>query len=82
MADTPDNEQTGAVGDGTMNLTEAVRFTGMSKPRLYKLMQSGELAFVQAGRRRLVSRASLRAWLLARVVPPPATGPEGCPHDG
>jgi len=53
-----------------MTIGAAVEFSGVSRAALYRLMAEGQLVYVQAGRRRLVSRQSLRAWLSARVVTP------------
>ena len=80
MGDTPANTATDPTAEGCMSIADAVAFSGVSKAALYRLMSEGQLVYAQVGRRRLVSRQSLRAWLAARVVPPPAARPEGCPH--
>lgn len=68
MADTTTTEA--QVADGCMTLEEATAFAGISRAALYRLMASGQLVYVQSGRRRLITRQSLRAWLAARVVTP------------
>jgi excisionase family DNA binding protein len=48
------------VEDGLDRIAEAVRFTKLSRSKLYMLMESGELPFVRIGRcRRIPHRALL-----------------------
>ena len=49
-----------ATADGTMTVTEAMRFTGLGRSHLYVMMDRGELKFAKLGKRRLILRSSLR----------------------
>jgi excisionase family DNA binding protein len=42
---------------------EAVALTGVSRTRLYQENRAGRLKFVKVGRRTLVTRTDLEAWL-------------------
>ncbi|HEX4612819.1 MAG TPA: helix-turn-helix domain-containing protein [Urbifossiella sp.] len=57
------------LADGTMGVAGAVKFTGLSKPELYRLMAAGRLAFVRHGTRRLIPRKALVTMLAAGLVP-------------
>jgi excisionase family DNA binding protein len=54
---------------GTMTLDAASKWASVSKTALYDAMKANELAYVMNGRRRLIIRESLKAWLLARIAP-------------
>jgi len=57
-----------AAAEGTMKITAAEEFSGLSKRELYRRMEAGELAYSQVTpRKRLISRVSLIA-LLARTM--------------
>jgi excisionase family DNA binding protein len=45
----------------TVRISTAVQLTGISRSRLYELIQSGELETVKVGRSTLVSFRSLKA---------------------
>ena len=45
----------------TVRISTAVRITGLSRSRIYELIQSGELETVKVGRATLVQYASLKA---------------------
>ena len=45
----------------TVRVVTAVRLTGLSRSRLYELIQSGELATVKIGRTTLIPFKSLRS---------------------
>src|SRR5262249_48185348 len=47
------------VSDGSVSVTEAVRFTGMSRAWLYGAMERGELPFIKLGGARRIPRKSL-----------------------
>jgi excisionase family DNA binding protein len=49
--------------DGVLSVSEATAFTRLSKSVLYQLMAAHELEFVRAGRRRLIPRRALIAYL-------------------
>ena len=44
-------------------VAEAVALTGVSRTRLYQENKAGRLNFVKIGRRTLVTRTDLEAWL-------------------
>jgi excisionase family DNA binding protein len=44
-------------------VAEAVALTGVSRTRLYQENKAGRLKFVKIGRRTLVTRTDLEAWL-------------------
>lgn len=44
-------------------IADACGDTGLSRSYLYEAMAAGELAFVKIGRRRLIPRAALLAWV-------------------
>lgn len=45
----------------TVRISTAVRVTGLSRSRIYELIQSGDLDVVKVGRATLVKYASLKA---------------------
>jgi predicted DNA-binding transcriptional regulator AlpA len=45
--------------DGTMKVAEAVKFSGISRSRLYELMNEGHLQWSKVGGTRLIARRSL-----------------------
>ncbi|TPG56605.1 helix-turn-helix domain-containing protein [Sphingomonas glacialis] len=45
----------------TVRISTAVRITGLSRSRIYELIQSGDLATVKVGRATLIQFSSLRA---------------------
>ena len=49
--------------DGVLSVREATEFTRLSKSVLYQLMAANELEFVRAGRRRLIPKRALIAYL-------------------
>lgn len=68
-----------ALADGRTRLTytvdETARMLGVSTDLVYDLCCRGELAFVRAGRRKLVLAAALRQWLHEKsLVPPVSSG--------
>lgn len=46
---------------GAMSVSEAVRYTGLSRSTLYRLMKDGTLESVKIRRRRLIRRDALNA---------------------
>lgn len=52
----------------TVRIATAVRITGLSRSRIYELIQSGDLKTVKVGRATLVHYESLKA--LTAVGPP------------
>ncbi len=47
------------VADGLVRIAEAERFSGLSRSKLYELMEAGELAYVKLGRARRIPRRVL-----------------------
>ena len=56
------------VVDGAMSVAEAVRFSGLSRSELYKLMTAGRLTYTKVGRRRLIPRKALVGLLSEGLV--------------
>lgn len=54
--------------DGTMNVKDAVAFTGFGKSVIYEAMDDGTLPHVQRGRRKVIPRRALIEWLADRLV--------------
>lgn len=54
--------------DGAVTVSDAVAWSGMGRTRLYDAMASGDLPFVQKGRRRLIPRKALRQLLADSLV--------------
>lgn len=52
----------------TVRVSTAVRITGLSRSRIYELIQSGDLDTVKVGRATLVQYESLKALATARGV--------------
>jgi excisionase family DNA binding protein len=52
----------------TVRVSTAVRITGLSRSRIYELIQSGDLDTVKVGRATLVQYESLKALTTARGV--------------
>lgn len=53
----------------TVRISTAVRITGLSRSRIYELIQSGDLETVKVGRATLVQYGSLKALTAARDGP-------------
>ena len=53
----------------TVRISTAVRITGLSRSRIYELIQSGDLEIVTVGRATLVQFGSLKALITARDGP-------------
>ncbi len=47
------------VVDGLVRIAEAERFSGLSRSKLYELMEAGDLAYVKLGRARRIPRRAL-----------------------
>ena len=56
------------LADGALSVAEAVRFASVSRATLYAAMSAGELVFVKRGRRRLIPKRALVAWLAAGLT--------------
>ncbi|WP_439570753.1 helix-turn-helix domain-containing protein [Sphingomonas sp.] len=53
----------------TVRVSTAVRITGLSRSRIYELIQSGEIETVKVGRCTLVQFESLKALTRSRAAP-------------
>lgn len=51
----------------TVRISTAVRITGLSRSRIYELIQSGDLDTVKVGRATLVQYGSLKALTASRA---------------
>ncbi len=47
------------VADGLVRVAEAQEFSGLSRSKLYELMEAGDLAYVKIGRARRIPRRAL-----------------------
>jgi len=56
------------VADGAVRIEEAVKLSGIGRTKLYEMMQTGEIASVKIGTRRLIPRIELRRILAANLV--------------
>lgn len=52
----------------SVRIREAVRMTGLSRSRIYKLMRDGDVKYAKAGRATLILVESLKAYVLAHQV--------------
>jgi len=53
----------------TVRISTAVRITGLSRSRIYELIQSGDIDTVKVGRCTLIQFASLKALTRSRAEP-------------
>ncbi|NIJ09537.1 excisionase family DNA binding protein [Sphingomonas vulcanisoli] len=53
----------------TVRISTAVRITGLSRSRIYELIQSGELDTVKVGRATLIQYQSLKALTASEMAP-------------
>ena len=56
--------------EGFLSVEDAAEFAAIGKSQLYGLMRAGTVALARLGTRRVVSKASLRAWLASNLVRP------------
>jgi len=54
--------------DGALGIRQAAEWLGISRSRLYELLAEGGIPTVRIGRRRVVPRAALRAFLAERLA--------------
>lgn len=59
MTPEPTDEDRAAVSDGALTVTQAARFSGESRDRLFDLMKAGVLDWYHSGRDRRITRRSL-----------------------
>ena len=67
------------LADGAVGVAEAVQFAGVSRATLYDAMAEGQLAYLKRGRRRLIPRRALVAWLAAGLKPE-CRSTDACDH--
>ncbi len=48
------------IDEGLLRITEASRFLGVSRSKLYSLMETGEVAYVKFGKSRRIAWSELR----------------------
>jgi excisionase family DNA binding protein len=71
-----DERKLDLVKDGTVSVNEAAEFTGLSRSKLYELMEAGNLAYVNVRQetkkrgRRLIPRRALQELLQDSLVMP------------
>ena len=53
--------------EGTMQIKDAVAWSGIGRSRLYEAMSKGDLPFVKVGERRLIPKRGLKAYLAGRL---------------
>ena len=51
------------------SVDEAAQITGLSRDLLYDQMRTGQLGYIKVGRRRIITRQHLEAFLTARPGP-------------
>jgi excisionase family DNA binding protein len=56
------------VSEGLLRITETEKLTGMSRATLYRMMESGELPYVQLGKKRRIPRRALAELLAKHLV--------------
>jgi len=56
------------VADGCISVPNAIKTTGFSEWTFYDAMKDGALPYVECGRRRVIPRKALRAFLADRLV--------------
>lgn len=61
--DPPDRVEIDLLAEGTVSVTEAVRFSGVPRSSLYEQMNRGELPYTKVGKRRLIPRRALVEFL-------------------
>ncbi len=62
---TPNHE---IVRDGVFTVAEAASFAGLSRSKLYNLMDAQQLAYVKIGRSRRIPRSALIGLLAANLT--------------
>jgi hypothetical protein len=74
----PQNDHTeeteSPLNDGMLDVRGACEFTRLSRAELYAAMARQELRYFNYGKRRLIAKRDLLAWLDSRLVP--SSGPQ------
>jgi len=66
MSDSTEREK--VVAEGTVDIAEACRLTGLGRTFLYSLMDRGQLRYCKVGKRRLVPRCEINRLLAESLV--------------
>lgn len=61
------NTAVGLVGAGLLNVEQACEWTGLSRAKLYQLMDKGELPYVKIGRARRIPKQALIEFAAANL---------------
>lgn len=56
------------VEDRLLSVKDAARYLGMSRDTVYRLVETRKIPYVAGGRRRLLARADLDAWIASHKV--------------
>ena len=64
----PIDERCEVVADGLLRISDASKFLGLSRSKLYQLMDRGELPFTKIGRSRRVPRKAVVEFAASRTV--------------
>lgn len=51
---------------GALSVRETAKYLSLGRTTVYALINSGELATIKLGRRRLIKTESINAWLIAQ----------------
>ena len=69
VPDPDDSERRRALmADGAVSVVEAAKFLGASRTFLYMLMKEGRIPWARAGRKRVIPRRALVAYLSEQLV--------------
>lgn len=63
-----DNNSLKLVESGLARIDEGCRFLGISRAKLYEIMERGELSYVKIGRSRRLPRQALKEFAAQRLV--------------
>ena len=58
----PANESVSLADDGFVAVAEAAQFLGLSRAKVYQIMESGQLPFAKFGKSRRIPRRALLAY--------------------
>ena len=56
------------VSDGLVTVDQAVGITNLSRSFLYQQMEGGKLPYSKCGKRRMIPRKALNAWMEGNLV--------------
>lgn len=61
-------ENDDVLSEGAMQVDEAVRWSGLGRTVLYAAMAAGHVPYIKHGKRRLIPKAGLRAYLARHMA--------------